>query len=319
MKSIQKKRAAALESVERFANRRLRGALARTAGKIEIKAALGGGRSLVYFASQDDRPLAVIHAFDRKKDHAQLRAALTLGQGQDLPIPNLLYSSDLGMDRLRFGHWFVASEFIVGEDLAGKAPDQLPISALAATLRRLHRVEQSRWGKPGKFKSGPILADWRRSAFERLDSLEKKLPASEPILGELRPWFTQKLDSLEEPTAFQLCHHHLAPDDLLFDEPTGKLTIIDCGSLQFSRASRDLAAVHQGFFADSDALWRGFLNEYFGDATPDREQIESEIEFFDAFYLLSKLRNQASDETRRQHWLDRLRRAMAGASLGAQS
>lgn len=311
MKAIQKKRAAALESVKRFASNKFRGVIEGTTGEIEIKAALGGGRSLVYLAYQQGRPVAVIHAFDRKKDHAQLHAALTLGQGQELPIPKRLYASGLGLDRARFGHWFVASEFIVGEDLAGKRPEQLPISALATTVRNLHRVEQSRWGKPGKFKSSPILEDWRRSAFERLDSLEKKLPASEPIVPELRGWFAQKLDSLEEPATFQLCHHHLAPDDILFDEATGKLTIIDCGSLQFSRASRDLAAVHQGFFAEADEPWLRFLDEYFAENIADRAQIESETEFFDAFYLLSKLKNQASDESRRKHWLDRVRQATA--------
>ena len=84
----------------------------------------------------------------------------------------------------------------------------------------------------------------RRGVLRRLDELETRpSDITSKEIQELRTWFLDCLDQLDFPPPFQLCHHHLAAGDILYDPETGRTTFIDCAALQFSRAARDVAHI----------------------------------------------------------------------------
>lgn len=211
---------------------------------------------------------------------------------------------------------YLVAEFAPGSDLASvideaKNGDNETDSArwdfvvpLAKAVAQLHSARNPRWGKPGRLKRSSIREDWRSSVESRLkDILNAGTRGERPAEGRakgvgksdvdrMRPWFVATIDRIDEPIEFNLCHHHLAADDILYDAESGRITIVDCASLQFSRAARDLAALRLGLFEGADQTWALFSKSYDA-ASPGREmkRLADELRFFEAFYLLVKLRS----------------------------
>ena len=97
-------------------------------------------------------------------------------------------------------------------------------------------------------------------------------------MDRIKYLLTELLDSFDPPREFQLCHHHLAPDDMLFDPKSNRVTLIDCANLQYSRAGRDLAAIKFWMFQENAEAWKKFLGEYAG-ASKQKDQTRLRLSF----------------------------------------
>jgi len=307
--AIQKKRAAARPAAAAYADRVLRPALKWRSGPVEVSPVKDGQNSLVYFLHAPDQPPAVLYLSSRRRLWEDTRDALALGGQHDLPIPRLLHAGRGLADRLMLGHYFLVTDFAPGTNLRKMSWDTHAIDALARAVAALHHVESDRWGKPRRLRSRSIREDWRLSVDSRLDSIRKHPKAVPPELAErISRWLHDQLDRLPEPTRYQLCHHHLFGDDIIFDPDTGRMTLLDCSDLQFSRASRDLACVHEGMFAHRPEQRTEFLKAYFAHFSPAiRDEWEREIPFFEGFYLLIKIRNALKQRIRREYFLTRMK------------
>ena len=82
-------------------------------------------------------------------------------------------------------------------------------------------------------------------------------------------------------------------DLALYDTETDRVWLIDCGDLQFARASRDLANFQpfmKSWIATEEAH-RRFIEAYLSHSPPSRrEELQRERAFFEAFLILSRLR-----------------------------
>jgi hypothetical protein len=296
---VQSRRRAMADIVLRFAIKTWNPPRSRDDPSLEIVVAPGGGKSLVFFIKRGAQYLAAVHAFETTADARRFSGALRLAHHHNLPAPKLLYDGSNFLSYAKNGGIFVVSEFIYGETLnrASISPDCAGL--LARSLGAFHNVESDKWGKPIALENGSIKSDWSRSAERRLK--KSGIPQGKE-LSALKNWLAEKLGSIEEPNRFHLCHHHLAADDMIHDAARDRVVLIDCGSLQFSRAARDLAAVKLELFEDREEAWMKFLDAYFAQrVAADRPAEQREIEFFLVFLLLGKLRHQptASEQWRR--------------------
>lgn len=301
---IQKRRAEVLSVVRSYVERELSRRLDLREPNRAVRPAPGGGKSLVFFVETNGTRCAVVYAFKKNAEAARFASALRLAERHYLPAPKLIHESAGWLARRRYGHALIASEFMTGEPLNPNADAAALTRPLADAMAQLHRVTSNRWGKPDALRSDSIKADWRQGALRRLRAAGLP-PESE---ANLKTQLDRLLDALPEPREFQLCHHHLAPDDLLFDAAAKRIAFIDCGSLQFSRAARDLATLQLTVFGEHELAWRAFVDAYFnrmGEAT--REPTEREMRFFVPFLLLGKLRHQPPGSPERARLEERLR------------
>jgi len=184
--------------------------------------------------------------------------------------------------------------FAEGEPFSVDSGGHPAVEALVDSLSRLHAVTARRWGRPGRPRLGSIHRDWARSVTRRLTEAASLAPEAvrrslTPIGGKM----LAVLERLPRPREFQLCHHHLAPDDALYDRAGGRLTFVDCGGLQFSRAARDVADAITLVLADQPEAEATFLARYEASIGQDAAaDVRRELPFFRAFGRLVKLRSR---------------------------
>lgn len=292
-KPILERRRAALDAVRRYVDgpaRRLWNVNAGT-NSVDVTIPESGMNSLVYFVALDGETRAVVHAFKKTAKRRRLADGLCLAERHDLPVPKILDAGLSAIQHVRFGYCFLMTQFMQGRQLEYGPLTREQIAPMAEALSRLHGVTSKRWGKPGELSASPIRESWRGTVEKRLHLFRVAAPDLDPARVEhLATWFKCVLDELPEPGEFQLCHHHLGPDDMVFDEATGRIYFVDCDALQFSRASRGLATIRRIFFDGEDSNWTEFLNLYCsGLPSTDRSALEREIKFFMAFHLLGKM------------------------------
>lgn len=293
---IEEKRFAARPVVEAYVEKVLRGALGWGDARVRITIPSEGTRSLIYFVAPDGGSPVAVQAFEDGGEHTRLRKALALGRKQELPIPDLVRSGVAALDRSRFGYCFIVMGFIDGKALPPEPPHHAVRESLAVALARLHGVKRRRWGKPGRMHLRSIREDLWASVGKRLADLGDGGSGAPGLDAEkvaaVEKWFAQTLASIDEPKQFRLCHHHLAPDDIIL-EPGGAVRFVDCGSLQFSRAARDLAVMRNSLFFDDDAAWDDFIHRYFEHFDEAfRKDCLKEIPLFNALYRLGKVRRK---------------------------
>ena len=160
-------------------------------------------------------------------------------------------------------------------------------------LARLHGAERSDYGLPRRRpRRKPYAADMQRAVKRRLRELASRTSEIKPeTITALSAKLLEHLKRLESLDAFQLCHHHLYSDDILYDPAENRTTLIDCGGLQFSRAARDLAAIRLMPWMTPEA-WQEFSATYFEKSKESRSlEYEREGPFFEIFIWLSRARN----------------------------
>lgn len=277
-----------------YAERHLRTLLNLGRHTLEVHPAARGSKSLVYFLRCDGSCRAVIYLYDDPREWKENCAALRLGKTHNLPMPRLIHARKPPPWRWSNGFPALATDFAEGGTLNHIEWTPPRVELLATTLKRLHALESPKWGPPGRPGGGPYRDSLRKSVTSRLRKIRRSPSAPPPCdINAIEAFFDREFSRLPEPRTFQLCHHHLAPDDLILSTDESRMTILDCATIEYSRAARDLASVHQAILTDSTAPWGEFLEAYFrGCPAPHRQRVESEIPLFSAFFLLVKLRNQ---------------------------
>lgn len=308
---VESRRLEALPAVQRYVEKRLCRLFDWNQASIRIRIPSSGTRSRVFFVSVDGRDSVTVRAFRTAAHRTRLRRALSLADHYDLPVPKLLNAGYGPLERALFGFSFLTTEFIRGDELPPCVPDSDRCTGLAAALAQIHRAGGRRWGKPGHYRRTSIRDRWRRSVESRLDRLTGSNGELDPTLIEdLRRWFEARLAAIPEPREFQICHHHLAPDDILYEETSGRVTFVDCSSLQFSRGARDLAAIRYTLYLGQDGPWEEFLQRYFAHfPSGAMEETAEERRFFDAFTHLLRLARRLTDAPAHQAALEQLLRA----------
>jgi len=289
--TIGAKRAAVQGAAERYAERVLRPVLRWGSAPLTITPPPGGKRSILFFVRPTGFDPVVVHAFTLLKRRNVLRDALRVRDRYDIPIPRLLYSGCNWIEKLTFRYSFLATEFAPGEPLPDGTPGGPLRHALADALATLHSVRNSRWGGPGNLHRGPLKDDLARSIGRIINQL-RDVQQLAPSVPEIENWFSSTLAKLSEPREFQLCHNNLAADDVHYEPKTGRVMLVDCAGMEFSRASRDLAAVHDTMFGGDDGAWDESLERYLAASPPERRrEYDAEGSFFEAYFHLRKLRN----------------------------
>lgn len=315
---IRRKRRDARPRARKYATTTLRQALDLPSAKLRLDPARGGTNSLVYILGIDGRPGAVVYLLTRYKNWCDMRDALLLGAAHDLPLPRLLHAEGSPLSSLRGRYQFLTTDFAEGSQVNHVPRTPALIELMAGTLARLHARDSDCWGKIRRPQTGPITGDWRGTIAKRMNGIRHHPQAPEPrLLDGIQAWFDHQLASLPEPRRFQLCHHHLAGDDMLVSPDASRITLIDCGDLQYSRAARDLACIRQGILLDDAKSWALFLDRYFAHFPRTvRPEWERELPLFEALYLLFKVRSGLGKK-RHPHFLQRLLRVCGLASADA--
>jgi hypothetical protein len=297
----------ALPFAMRYAEKTLRPALKLGDTPIEVQTARGGTNSLVYFLACEGNRRAVIYLHDDPNDWRDTCDALKLGAREALPIPRLLHSRPGPLLPWKKGYAMLATDFAEGRTLMNLEWDAPRIELLADTVARLHGLESDRWGKMRRLRSDPLLSSLERGIRKRIEKIRHHRSAPNGrILDVIENFFDRQLSDIPEPSNFQLCHHHLFGDDLIISPDEKSITILDCPGVQYSRASRDLASIRQGFFPYEADHWQHFLNAYFGHfPAKTRLEWEREIPIYNAFYLLIKFRNHLG-RAKQSMYLERL-------------
>lgn len=305
---IISRRQAAEPAVRRFVERSVRSRLRWEDCPVRIEIPEGGARSLLFIARAEGCEPVVIHAFRKSDERRRLDRALALGARHELPVPVTRHKGWAFGESLRYGLSFLVVEHVPGRHLPPEPPDRQPRAALAAALARMHSARSDKWGRPGGFTRKSIREDWARGVARRCREIgQGKLDLNPEVLRSIEARFGEMLESIPEPREFQICHHHLAPDDILYDPETTRVAFIDCSSLQFSRAARDLAAVRHAFFLEDENAWRDFGELYFAKFTQEwRAACELELAFFESFLILGRLRRMSSKPQRARPLLERL-------------
>ena len=163
---------------------------------------------------------------------------------------------------------------------------------VARALAKLHSVQREYWGEiKGRRKARSYGETMKRAIEKRLGRLgdsPERFPGGQ--IEALREWFLERVEALADAKSFQLCHHHLHGDDIIYDPKMGRITIIDCASLQFSRASRDVSNLAEMAWM-GDAQERNEFLEYYFSCSPDERRSEYKVEgpLYTAFHLLNQL------------------------------
>lgn len=321
---IDSRREAGRDSAERF----IRGPLARRMGwdpkAIEIYLPPGGKRSVLFFArprgggsggdesggdgvevdvvdtnARPDpvivRPIGDAAEFSR---HWRGVAASTEQGGS---TPRLIYRSRGPIDRFRFGARFIVEGFVPGAPVEDCPDGPAARRAMARALARLHRVEATYSGYVGRPERRSFAELFARRIERRLRIL-KEFPRyfTPEEIAQLGRWFDDRIAELRAVRKFQLCHMHLSSGDMLYDAASDSAWLVDCGGMQFTRASRDLANLQpftKSWIANEENH-REFIEAYLEASPPERrEEYEREGAFFEAYRNLSRLRLDARHAT----------------------
>jgi len=291
---LQSQRVGALASAKSHADHALRRALhwGDASFGIEIPRE---GNSLVYHLHPEGHPGVALLAIKKRREALKLDAALRAAAPRGAPIPKLLHTDVRILPRLVRGHYFVATSLLPGVPLRPDERDESTLIAMARALSRLHAIQDPHWGKPGHPRHDSLLRAWS-TEVERIMRRFIKDSALSGFVPEMHVFFRRVIERMEEPSQFQLCHHHIAPEDMLYDAATDSVSLTDCGHMEFSRAARDLASVRWECFPDAEESFDLVLQNYFrGVSKTAREQYLREREFFEAFHHLRKIQRYPRD------------------------
>lgn len=299
-RSRRKKR---LPLAQAYAESHLRRILDLGSTPISVDVAVGGRNSLVYILTAGERRRAVIHLLESRNEWRDTRFSLELGEERNLPIPRLLHVRRRGFLGLGPKYWLLTTDFAEGEMLHKLLWSEVRLKLLADTVARLHAVESDVWGKPRRPRRKPLMNALGGSIVRRLHAIRKHPGGpGDPFMNRLDAFFRKEISSLPEPATFQLCHHHLFGDDMILAPDETGITLLDCSSLQYSRAARDLAAICEGFFPGEEALEAQFLDAYFRNFSTDtRREWERELPLFRALHVLTKFHRQLGRKAESRH------------------
>lgn len=291
---LKKKRRDARPRAKKYATEALAPSLGFTPETMRLVPATGGSNSLAYILKVDNQPRAVVYLSRRYRNWCDMRDALELGAAHNLPLPRLLHSAGSPINSLRGRFQYLATDFAEGDPLHRSERSAAVVDLMADTLARLHSLQSASWGKPRRLQTGSIREDWRSTIAKRIAGIRSHREAPvDRLIDAVETWFDSQLRDLPEPRSFQMCHHHLAGDDMLLAPDLSRITIIDCGDLQYSRAARDLAAIRETFFPDVHPDWPRFADRYFSHfPRPVRAEWERELPLFTALHYLFKVRSR---------------------------
>ncbi len=297
--NIHSRRSRALETVTSYTERTLRRALGWGDAPLEIEVPKRGSTSLVYLIRPEGKPGAALYAIKDRRELRMLESALRTATSCGAPVPKLLHADANWITRFSRGYFFLACSLAPGECMRRDESDDAQLKAMATALAKLHSIEENYWGKPIKPRRSGIHADWSEG-IERLRSALMRDAAMKDHATEIRDYFHRSLEKMEEPKRFQLCHHHLAPVDMLYDASSQSVTLIDCVNLEFSRAARDLASVRWDCFPNDEKSFDAMLKHYYSQISPAiREGYERERYFFEGFFHLRKVYNHSRGKDRK--------------------
>ncbi len=289
---IKKKRIAAEKNALIFADGELRQALKWSSGSLEMKSPDAGDHSVLYFVTHQSGQRVMLRVYDRREDRVAHHRALRLGHQHGLAIPRILHCGNALLQKLKYGTYYFVTAIAPGDTIDRQPATAATRHAVATALAGLHRVESNRWGDlDSKHFRKSYAQNMQRALQKRLDALASNpSDLSNDLQQKISKWFHGQLACFENLKQFQLCHHHLHPDDILYDAASDTATIIDCISLQYSRASRDLANFRYSPWIAGEENWQQFYQTYLTHSRAERAaQVEAEGSYFNAYRLLCRL------------------------------
>lgn len=229
----------------------------------------------------------------------RLARAARLAESAGLPTPRLIHSDFSRAHFREHGFGVIVEEALTGESPARAETTDAHRGALAEALARVHAVESTRWGPPGRFQ----FRVYFEGALAR--RLERRLRWVQTLDDSFRPeWRETILQFIREerarwsiPGPFALTHDKIHPGNVIF-APDGRAQLVDLRGVAFGSVGKDLAAALSFYCATPEQTER-FKETYFALVHPRWREHYARHE---AVYQVSHHLNR---------WLSRSREALA--------